>query len=407
MDKLRVLHILLGGTPRYRRYVTQLVLAIGRLEDAPAAMALCDENPALERRAQAIRMPVELMPPPEGYLAARAAAAQARLAARTFAPHLVHAHGLHAAYPAAAAAREALRAGTPCTLLVSSERPDLSGPWWARRALRCARCIGLISAPQPGQTAPAEIVHIEPGLDPRDFGGGIDLGIVMSELQLNPYTLHFGMVADLEDESCGAELFLAAAEQVLKRIPEVEFAIAGEGPLRPELEQRAHAAGILGSVRFVGARADIERFYAAMDVLVVPSLSTAFPWALAEGLAAQVHILASDLPEHRAVVPPQANVEFLPPGDVSALARRILEIVRTPMDDDTEYAEVDAQSPTGPTLARIEGSFKAYEISGDELVEIEPEGEKASPRREVLRRFNIARAAADHVSLYRRLVGQP
>lgn len=227
--------------------------------------------------------------------------------------------------------------------------------------------------------------------------------MVMAELQLNQYTLHFGMAADLDDPACGADLFLEAARLVLQQIPEVEFVIAGEGALRSCLEQQAHAAGILGSVRFVGHRPDIERFYAAMDVLVVPSLSSAFPWTVVEGIASQVRVLASDIAEHRAIVPPGAKVEFLPPGDVNALARRILEILRTPMDDGVTLAEIGASAATGPTLSPISMSFKAYEVSGDELAEVDLAVSGETPRQTILRQFNIRRAAADHLALYHRL----
>ena len=53
--------------------------------------------------------------------------------------------------------------------------------------------------------------------------------------------------------------------------PEVVLWIAGEGPLREELERLAESLGVADRVRFLGWRRDVGRLFAGCDISVFPS----------------------------------------------------------------------------------------------------------------------------------------
>lgn len=92
--------------------------------------------------------------------------------------------------------------------------------------------------------------------------------------------------------------------RILKNLPGVYLAIAGEGELRTALEKEAHALGTSSRLFLLGeiAPADIGNFLAAGDVFVFPSLFEALPFALVEAMSAGLPVIASDIPSLREVL---------------------------------------------------------------------------------------------------------
>jgi len=122
----------------------------------------------------------------------------------------------------------------------------------------------------------------------------------------------------------GISHLLGAAEKVLARDPKVRFAIAGDGPLRKELEERARPLG--DRVTFLGYRSDIPDFVSALDCYVLPSLWEGLPLALLEGLAIGVPLVATTVGGNPEVIVPGENGYLVPPKDEGALADAILRV---------------------------------------------------------------------------------
>jgi glycosyltransferase involved in cell wall biosynthesis len=68
----------------------------------------------------------------------------------------------------------------------------------------------------------------------------------------------------------GHEDLIAAAPEVLRRYGQTKFLLIGDGALRPELQERARAAGLEKHFVFAGlvAPTDIPKYVGVMDVLV-------------------------------------------------------------------------------------------------------------------------------------------
>jgi phosphatidylinositol alpha-1,6-mannosyltransferase len=66
-------------------------------------------------------------------------------------------------------------------------------------------------------------------------------------------------VARLRDRYKGHDVLIEALAPIREQVPEAELVVIGDGPLRDELEQLAHTAGVGGAVRFLGAVSDEER----------------------------------------------------------------------------------------------------------------------------------------------------
>lgn len=125
------------------------------------------------------------------------------------------------------------------------------------------------------------------------------------------------------------ETFLRAAMEVSLAEPSCTFAVAGDGPLRPELEQLAVSV-LPGRVKFLGWVSDLPSLYAALDVVVLTSRNEGTPVALIEAGAAKRPVVATDVGGVSEVVL-QGGTGFLAAvGDVSSIARKILILLRDP-----------------------------------------------------------------------------
>jgi len=89
--------------------------------------------------------------------------------------------------------------------------------------------------------------------------------------------------------------FLDIAVEFLKLEPRAYFFIAGEGPLREELEAKAHKLGIAEKIKFAGARNDVpDLMMWGFDVFLFPSLYEGMPLTLVEAATAGLRIVCSD-----------------------------------------------------------------------------------------------------------------
>lgn len=94
----------------------------------------------------------------------------------------------------------------------------------------------------------------------------------------------------------GHDTLLDAHRRALAQVPDLVLAIAGEGPLRPDLEARARSMG--ASVRFLGFVDDVPALLRASDVVAFPTqpeLSEGFGLAALEAMAAGRPVVATDV----------------------------------------------------------------------------------------------------------------
>lgn len=132
----------------------------------------------------------------------------------------------------------------------------------------------------------------------------------------------------------GFEFLVRALPVVLERAPNLRLVFAGYGDLRGELEAQAHALGLNGHVTFAGRvpRADIPTYFAASDVVVVPSVRDAagnvdgLPNVLLEGMAAARPIVASNIAGFPDVLGNGAGGLLVPEQDPAALAEAIVRL---------------------------------------------------------------------------------
>jgi phosphatidylinositol alpha-1,6-mannosyltransferase len=110
-----------------------------------------------------------------------------------------------------------------------------------------------------------------PVAEMRRVSPGVDLPADPRPLPAERPT--FVTVARLEDRYKGHDVLMRALALIRKRVPDVQWAVIGDGPLRAKLEELARAQGVADSVSFLGALSDAERdtWLRRADLLAMPS----------------------------------------------------------------------------------------------------------------------------------------
>jgi glycosyltransferase involved in cell wall biosynthesis len=111
-------------------------------------------------------------------------------------------------------------------------------------------------------------------------------------LPSGPGSLRVGMVARMNARYKNHSGFLRIARRIHQRMPDVEFLLAGDGPLRGEFESEAQTLGIADRMVFLGDRRDIPAVMAALDVAVLTSDSESLSNVILEAMAAGLPVVA-------------------------------------------------------------------------------------------------------------------
>jgi glycosyltransferase involved in cell wall biosynthesis len=104
------------------------------------------------------------------------------------------------------------------------------------------------------------------------------------------------------------------------RQPAARLVLAGEGPLRADLESLAARLGVTGRVDFLGVRDDVPSLLKAADVFCLTSLSEAASLTVLEAMAAGVPIVLTDVGGNPELVRDGVEGLLVPRGDASAAA---------------------------------------------------------------------------------------
>ncbi len=133
------------------------------------------------------------------------------------------------------------------------------------------------------------------------------------------------MVARLDPIKDQATLLRAFA---VARLPGWQLHLVGDGEDRPCLETLAKELGLDPSQVFLGRRADIPELLGLADLFAFSTTAAeGFGIALIEAMAAELPVLASDVPACREVLQNGAGGELLPAGDVAAWSQRLTQLL--------------------------------------------------------------------------------
>lgn len=131
----------------------------------------------------------------------------------------------------------------------------------------------------------------------------------------------------------GVDDLVRAMQLVVQRNANTHLVLAGDGPLRGELESLARSLGIAGHVSFTGVVGDplAEGLFAAADVCCqVSQWEEAFGLAIAEAMATGRPMIGTRVGGIPELIDDGVNGYLVNRGDVAGIAERMLQLVADP-----------------------------------------------------------------------------
>ena len=132
----------------------------------------------------------------------------------------------------------------------------------------------------------------------------------------------------------GLDDLIAAMPLLRKRHPGARLLLVGGGPMEDALKAQAAASGAAGAIIFTGRvpHAEVERYYALMDVMAYPRKKSRLtdlvtPLKPLEAMAQMKLVAASDVGGHRELIRDRETGVLFAPDDPAACASAIADLV--------------------------------------------------------------------------------
>lgn len=195
---------------------------------------------------------------------------------------------------------------------------------WADRTIAISHAVKRHLEAQGMAGERIDVVYT--GLDARRYTRSLSPSAAKAGLGIAPDQPTIGVVAHLTPKK-GHAIFLEAAARVAARSPEARFLLLGEGPMHQSLVAQAERLGLTNQVQFLGFHADVSPFYAAMDVVVLPSIAgEGLPRTLLEAGFLGIPVIGTALSGVPEIIVDGTTGFIVPPGAPEPLAERILQL---------------------------------------------------------------------------------
>jgi glycosyltransferase involved in cell wall biosynthesis len=179
--------------------------------------------------------------------------------------------------------------------------------------------------------SPEKVITIPSAVDVERFSGLNYRNELRTQLGVNTSSLLVGTVARLV-QAKRLDRLLEAARMVCNAVPQAQFMIIGDGPMREKLEGQAMRLDLAPKyVRFLGNRQDVTDFLSALDIFALSSETEGIPVALLEAMAASKPVVATRVGGIPQVIQDRHNGLLVSPNDPAGLSKAILTL----MEDST------------------------------------------------------------------------
>jgi UDP-glucose:(heptosyl)LPS alpha-1,3-glucosyltransferase len=152
---------------------------------------------------------------------------------------------------------------------------------------------------------------------------------------------------------------LATAIEAIAALPDREgrLVVVGKGERRP-YQALAAQSGVGERITWLGARSDLERWYAAADIVVLPSRYEPFGNVHLEALASGLPVIASERAGGAEVIADGVNGQVVDPLDSRAVTAALERFHQRHPGEMTSAARTSAEPYT--YAAQVQGFAKVY-----------------------------------------------
>jgi glycosyltransferase involved in cell wall biosynthesis len=123
---------------------------------------------------------------------------------------------------------------------------------------------------------------------------------------------------------------LTALESSLPTCPKLHLLVVGDGADRIALEEQAKYLGIRDRVGFLGNQSDVRPYLNAADIFALPSKSEGISNSLLEAMSAGLACVVTTVGGNFEILDQGRCGILLPPGDVSAWSKSLIELGNNP-----------------------------------------------------------------------------
>lgn len=162
---------------------------------------------------------------------------------------------------------------------------------------------------------------------------GLERAFYEIEVTRSPATARFVCVGRLTEAKGQLLLIEAVAHLAVKGI-RIELVLAGDGPMRGELERLIANHGLSQSIRITGwiSGSEVRDEILAARALVLPSFAEGLPVVIMEAMALRRPVLTTYVAGIPELVRQGENGWLFPAGSVDEIANAIEECLSTPME---------------------------------------------------------------------------
>jgi len=128
----------------------------------------------------------------------------------------------------------------------------------------------------------------------------------------------------------GPQILVKSANIVRKKIPDVQFFIVGDGPLREKIEKYCDKNHLSKNIQFLGRLDDIRDKMKESDLYVRPSYLDGMPLGVLEAMAAELPVLATNIAGTKEIVQHGKTGYLVKADDEKELAEAIIELLMNP-----------------------------------------------------------------------------
>jgi glycosyltransferase involved in cell wall biosynthesis len=126
------------------------------------------------------------------------------------------------------------------------------------------------------------------------------------------------------------DLWLEAAREIHRQVPESRFLLVGDGPLREDVEAWAAASGLGDALHLAGLQSEIVPYLSAIDLLMISSDFEGLPLVLLEAMALERPVVSTAVGGIAEAVADGETGVLVAPGEAAALARAAVDLLRQP-----------------------------------------------------------------------------
>jgi glycosyltransferase involved in cell wall biosynthesis len=172
----------------------------------------------------------------------------------------------------------------------------------------------------------AKVMTINNGIDPDLAKEPPDIDVMKQRLGLNGKQPIVMQVCRLSNQK-NPLAFVKGAELIIDEIPNVQFLLVGDGPLRGEVEEHIHALELQKKVHCLGWQDDAQKLLAIAEVVTLTSRWEGLPYVLLEAMAWSRPVVATAVNGCPEIVEDHVTGFLVSNGDLNSWVNSVIDLL--------------------------------------------------------------------------------